>query len=172
MIRRCLPVVACLALAPVFAQEAPPAAPAPVVAEDRAAVLRGIGRVSLDIVLTDGVRAEDADLRSDLRDAIELELRRSGIQINDGQPAGSPVLRLTVKFDRGAGRYAARVILSVKDQVTVSRNNESLFAEIWAVERGASSALDTGLSREIRGRSRDMAAEFAAALRKANIGGR
>ena len=80
--------------------------------------------------------------------------------------ACSPVLRLEVRFDRGAGRYATRINLSVRDRVSVTRNGEVLLAEIWSVERGASSAIDTGLSREIRLRIRDLTCDFITALRK------
>lgn len=165
--------------APLLAQEAatpPPAAsPAPTVAADnRNAVLRGIDRLYLEVAVTDGARPEDADLRGELRDVIELELRRAGILLRDAslsEPGSrSPALRLEVKFDRGAGRFAARLNLGVSDQVTVTRNREVLLAEVWSIERSTSSAVDSGLAREVRQRARDMTVEFLAALRKANSG--
>ena len=172
MIHRSLLVLALLSGATAFADDATPdAAPGQIVIRetDQSGVLRGIGRVYLDVSLSEGVRPEDADLRSELRDAVELELRRAGVLLIDGPPApGSPTLRFSVKFDRGAGRYAARLNLAVRDQVTVTRNRETLVAEIWSVDRSASSAIDTGLSRDIRSRARDMTIEFANALRKAN----
>lgn len=169
MFKRSLLLAAVVAAVPLFADEGDPvpAPAAPVVMPDGSAVLRGIGRVTLEVVMSDGVRAEDTELRTDLRDTLELELRRAGVRLADSN-SGSPVLRLTVKFDRGAGRYAARLILSVKDQVIVTRSRESIVAEIWTAERGASAALDTALSREIRSRARDLSGDFTSALRKAN----
>ncbi len=169
------------AAAPVLAQDTPPAKPAvgpaivaPAPEPDRNGVLRGINQLYLEVAVTDGARPEDAELRGELRDVIELELRRAGVLLRDGAMADpssrSPALRLEVKFDRGAGRFAARLNLAVKDQVTVTRNREVLLAEVWASERSTSATLDTGLSAEVRRRARDMTVDFLAALRKANSG--
>lgn len=162
---------------PVFAQDAgvdplKPASPALSSEAAKNAVLRGIGHVYLEVAITEGGTSADSDLRGELRDAVELELRRAGIVIRESAPtdaAGrSPVLRLEVKFDRGAGRFAGRLNLGVSDQVVVVRSREMVMAQIWSLERSASSAIDTGLSREIRARAREMTTDFVAALRRAN----
>jgi hypothetical protein len=175
------PLVALAILAtPLLAQDFSSPVPAPVTptpapaVDNRNAVLRGINQLYLEVAVTDGGRPEDADLRSELRDVIELELRRAGILLRDGagtDPAlRSPTLRLEVKFDRGAGRFAARLNLGVSDQVTVTRNREVLLAEVWSVERSTSAAVDTALPREVRQKARDMTTDFIAALRKTNSG--
>ncbi len=172
-----LPLV-CLGtlVAPLGAQEAPvttrtPPVPSFIAAEAaRNAVLRGINQVQLDVGISEGARPEDAELRTELRDAVELELRRSGVLLRDSAPGESdriPVLRLDVQFDRSSGRFAARVNLSVRDQVTVIRNRETVMAEVWSLERGASASVDSGLPREVRKVAREMTSDFLVALRKA-----
>lgn len=172
MISRCFAALF-LSVAPLLAQDvaATPVVPAPA-ADNRNAVLRGINQLYLEVALTDGAKAEDSELRGELRDVIELELRRAGILLRESSvtdpTSRSPLLRLEVKFDRGLGRFAARLNLGVSDQVTVTRNREVLLAEVWALERTASSAVETGLPREVRQKARDMTADFLSALRKSN----
>ena len=174
--RNLLPLCLIPALAaPLLAQETPPRPPllpSILAAEaSRNAVLRGINQVQLDVNLSEGARAEDAELRTELRDAVELELRRAGILLREGGPGEAdrtPALRLDVKFDRAAGRFAARVNLAVRDQVTVTRNRETVVTEVWSLERTASSNVDSGFSREVRKVARDLTGDFLAALRKAN----
>lgn len=173
MLTRCFAALALLA-APLSAQDiaATPTGPVPVV-DNRNAVLRGINQVFLEVALVEGAKSEDSDLRGELRDVIELELRRAGILLRDGSTVDpslrtSPTLRLEVKFDRGVGRSAARLNLGVSDQVTVTRNREVLLAEVWSLERTASAAVDTGLPREVRQKARDMTIDFLSALRKSN----
>lgn len=166
-----------LVSSPLLAQTAPdPLKPVaiPSVPTDasRNAVLRGISQIYLEVAITEGGTPGDSELRSELRDAVELELRRAGITLRESSPtdteARSPLLRMEVKFDRGAGRFAARLNMGVRDQVMVTRSRETITAEIWNLERSASSPVDTGLSREIRSRARDMTADFISALRRAN----
>lgn len=170
-----LPLLA-LSLPPALpAQDAVPSPRTPVAnsylaAEAaRNAVLRGINQVQLEVTISDGARPEDAELRGELRDAVELELRRAGVLLRESpaEPDRIPTLRLDVKFDRSAGHFSARVNLSVRDQVTVTRNRETLVTEVWSLDRSANSNMDSGLPREVRRVAREMTSDFLAALRKA-----
>lgn len=140
----------------------------------RNAVLKGISQLYLEVAFVEGARAEDGDLRGELRDAVELELRRAGIMLRENSPGDlatrSPVLRMEVKFERGSGRFMARMNLALNDQVTVVRNRETLLARVWDVERSVSAPMDPALIREVRLKAKEMTVDFLSALKRANGG--
>ena len=166
--RPLLLALACLLALPVLrAQEDPKTGK---VAEDRTfAKLRGISYFFIDVV-TSETRPEDADLRSEIRDAIELEMRRSGIVpkefVGGNVETATPLLTIEVKFERGLGRYEAIVNLTIRDNATITRNREAVLATTYAQTKKAVGSSDGTLSREIKGRSRELVIELIDGLKK------
>ena len=109
--------------------------------QDKAfAKLRGITQFYIDVSTSEN-RPEDADLRSEIRDGMELELRRANLTpkaVEGLSPeAATPLLMIEVRYDRGLGRYNADVILSVRDNATISRNKEAVLAQSYGETRHA-----------------------------------
>jgi len=166
--RPLLLALACLLALPVLrAQEDPKPGK---VAEDRTfAKLRGISYFFIDVV-TSETRPEDADLRSEIRDAIELEMRRSGIVpkefVGGNVETATPLLTIEVKFERGLGRYEANVNLTIRDNATITRNREAVLATTYAQTKKAVGSSDGTLAREVKGRSRELVIELIDGLKK------
>lgn len=166
--RSTLLALACLLALPVLrAQEDPKTGK---VAEDRTfAKLRGISYFFIDVV-TSETRPEDADLRSEIRDAIELEMRRSGIVpkefVGGNVETATPLLTIEVKFERGLGRYEAIVNLTIRDNATITRNREAVLATTYAQTKKAVGSSDGTLAREVKGRSRELVIELIEGLKK------
>ena len=166
--RPALLALACLLALPVVrAQEDPKPGK---VAEDRTfAKLRGISYFFIDVV-TSETRPEDADLRSEIRDAIELEMRRSGIVpkefVGGNVETATPLLTIEVKFERGLGRYEAIVNLTIRDNATITRNREAVLATTYAQTKKAVGSSDGTLAREVKGRSRELVIELIDGLKK------
>ncbi|GDY17725.1 hypothetical protein LBMAG55_10480 [Verrucomicrobiota bacterium] len=138
--------------------------------EDRTfAKLRGISYFFIDVV-TSETRPEDADLRSEIRDAIELEMRRSNIVpkefVGGNSELATPLLTIEVKFERGLGRYEAVINLTIRDNATIKRNSEAVLAVTYAQTKKAVGSSDGTLAREIKGRSRELAIELIDGLKK------
>ena len=138
--------------------------------EDRTfAKLRGISYFFIDVV-TSETRPEDADLRSEIRDAIELEMRRSNIVpkefVGGNSELATPLLTIEVKFERGLGRYEAVINLTIRDNATIKRNSEAVLAVTYAQTKKAIGSSDGTLAREIKGRSRELAIELIDGLKK------
>ena len=166
--RPLLLALACLLALPVLrAQEDPKTGK---VAEDRTfAKLRGISYFFIDVVTSES-RPEDADLRSEIRDAIELEMRRSNLVpkefVGGNSEAATPLLTIEVKFERGLGRYEAIVNLTIRDNATITRNREAVLATTYAQTKKAVGSSDGTLVREIKGRSRELVIELIEGLKK------
>ena len=140
------------------------------VAEDRTfAKLRGISYFFIDVI-TSETRPEDADLRSEIRDAIELEMRRNNIVpkefVGGSTESATPLLTIEVKFERGLGRYEAVINLTIRDNATITRNREAVLATTYAQTKKAVGSSDGTLSREIKGRSRELVIELIGGLKK------
>lgn len=138
--------------------------------EDRTfAKLRGISYFFIDVV-TSETRPEDADLRSEIRDAIELEMRRSNIVpkefVGGNSELATPLLTIEVKFERGLGRYEAVINLTIRDNATIKRNSEAVLAVTYVQTKKAVGSSDGTLAREIKGRSRELAIELIDGLKK------
>ena len=159
-------LLATLAVAVGFAQ-AEPARPAG--GEDKSfAKLRGITVFFIDVTTSEN-RPEDGDLRTEIRDAMELEMRRANIvpKSVDGLPpeATTPLLSIEVRLDRGLGRYNADVILSVRDNATITRNKEAVLAQSYASTKRAMGTSEATLNREIKARSRELVQELLAGIK-------
>lgn len=156
------------AIAPLPAQKAPISAPS----QEEFSRLRGINAFYIDVMSQNG-DMQDADLRNELRDLIELELRRSNLSIRPLPVVGdtenlSPVLRLNLKFDRGMGRFACELQLEIRDQVDIARNRKSIVATTFQMERSVSTSSDIFLRRDVKARAREMVNELITGLKKAN----
>jgi hypothetical protein len=166
--RPALLALACLLALPVVrAQEDPKPGK---VAEDRTfAKLRGISYFFIDVV-TSETRPEVADLRGEIRDAIELEMRRSGIVpkefVGGNSETATPLLTIEVRFERGLGRYEAVINLTIRDNATITRNREAVLATTYAQTKKAVGSSDGTLAREIKGRSRELVIELIEGLKK------
>ena len=128
--------------------------------QDKAfAKLRGITQFYIDVTTSEN-RPEDADLRTEIRDGMELELRRANLTqkaVEGLSPeAATPLLLVEVRYDRGLGRYTADVILSVRDNATITRNKEAVLAQSYSESRRALGTSDTALNREVKARSREL----------------
>jgi hypothetical protein len=137
--------------------------------EDKSfAKLRGITVFFIDVSSSEN-RPEDGDLRTEIRDAMELEMRRANIvpKSVDGLPpeATTPLLTIEVRLDRGLGRYNADVILSVRDNATITRNKEAVLAQSYAQSKRAMGTSETTLNREIKARSRELVQELLAGIK-------
>ncbi len=137
--------------------------------DDKAfAKLRGISFFFIDVTTSES-RPEDADLRGEIRDSIELEMRRANIvpkAIEGLTPeATTPLLTIEVRLDRGLGRYNADVILAVRDNATISRNKEAVLAQSYAQSKRAMGTSETTLNREIKARSRELVQELVAGIK-------
>ena len=114
--------------------------------QDKAfAKLRGITQFYIDVTTSEN-RPEDADLRGEIRDGMELELRRANLTPKSveglSQEAATPLLLVDVRYDRGLGRYTADVTLSVRDNATITRNKEAVLAQSYSESRRALGSLD------------------------------
>lgn len=159
-------LLAALASVSGFAQ-ADPLRAAP--ADDKAfAKLRGITSFYIDVT-TSEARPEDADLRTEIRDAMELEMRRANIVPKSVEGLApevtTPLLSIEVRLDRGLGRYNADVIISVRDNATITRNKEAVLAQSYAQSKRAMGTSESTLNREIKARSRDLVQELLAGIR-------
>lgn len=138
-------------------------------ADQSFAKLRGITFFYIDVTTSES-RPEDADLRAEIRDAIELEMRRTNFLPKDfnGQSpeTATPLLAVEVRFDRGLGRYNADIILSVRDNATITRNKESVLAQTYTQTKKATGSSDTTLAREAKARSRELVVELIEGIRR------
>ena len=138
--------------------------------QDKAfAKLRGITQFYIDVTTSEN-RPEDADLRTEIRDGMELELRRANLTpkaVEGLSPeAATPLLLVEVRYDRGLGRYTADVILSVRDNATITRNKEAVLAQSYSESRRALGTSDTALNREVKARSRELVLEIIDGLKR------
>ncbi len=138
--------------------------------QDKAfAKLRGITQFYIDVSTSEN-RPEDADLRGEIRDGMELELRRANLTpkaVEGLSPeAATPLLLIEVRFDRGLGRYTADVNLSVRDNATISRNKEAVLAQSYGETRRALGTSDTALNREVKARSRELVLEIIEGMKR------
>lgn len=161
-----LALLASLAAVTGFAQAEPLRAAG---GEDKAfAKLRGITFFYIDVTTSES-RPEDADLRTEIRDAMELEMRRANIvpkAVEGLAPeTTTPLLTIEVRLDRGLGRYNADVILAVRDNATITRNKEAVLAQSYAQSKRAMGTSDTTLNREIKVRSRELVQELLAGIK-------
>ena len=159
-----------LALLAVFAAAAAQTDPLrPAVDDNAFAKLRGVTFFYIDVVTSEN-RPEEVDLRGEIRDGMELELRRANITPKAieglGAEAATPLLLIDVRFDRGLGRYNADVTLSVRDNATITRNKESVLAQSYSQSRRALGTSDTALNKEIKARSREMIQEVIEGMRR------
>lgn len=152
-----------------LAQEPAPVRIAPV--DTGVNKLRGINFLFIDVKVNDQ-RIEDGDLRAELRDVIELELRRNSVAPKEAPAVPNdstvPLLTIEVRFDRALGRSAADIELTIRDTATVIRNNEKVQAVTYSQVKKAMSASDTALPREVKAKARDLVIELIDGLRKAN----
>jgi hypothetical protein len=137
--------------------------------DDKAfAKLRCITFLFIDVNTSES-RPEDADLRTEIRDAMELEMRRANIVPRpvDGltPETTTPLLTIEVRLDRGLGRYNADVILSVRDNATITRNKEAVLAQSYSQSKRAMGTSDTTLNREVKARSRELVQELLAGIK-------
>jgi hypothetical protein len=138
-------------------------------AENPFTKLRGISYFFIDVVTVDP-RPEDGDLRQEIRDAIELEMRRAGITPKEysglNPEASTPLLTIEVRFDRGLGRYSADVTISIRDNATIARNREPVLAQTYVQTKKAVGSSDPTLTKEIKGRSRELVSELIEGMKK------
>ena len=132
------------------------------------AKLRGITFFYIDVTTSES-RPEDADLRTEIRDAMELEMRRANIVPKSVEGLApettTPLLTIEVRLDRGLGRYNADVILAVRDNATITRNKEAVLAQSYAQSKRAMGTSENTLNREIKARSRDLVQELLAGIK-------
>jgi hypothetical protein len=138
--------------------------------QDKAfAKLRGITQFYIDVSTSEN-RPEDADLRTEIRDGMELELRRANLTpkaVEGLSPeAATPLLLVDVRYDRGLGRYTADVTLSVRDNATITRNKEAVLAQSYSESRRALGTSDTALNREVKARSRELVLEIIDGMKR------
>ena len=116
------------------------------------------------------VRQELPCRRGEIRDAIELEMRRSNLVpkefVGGNTEAATPLLTIEVKFERGLGRYEAVINLTIRDNATITRNREPVLAVTYAQTKKAVGSSDGTLVREIKGRSRELVIELIEGLKK------
>lgn len=139
--------------------------------ENSTAKLRGISYFFID-VLTIDPRPEDGDLRQELRDAIELEMRRAGLvpkEYSGSNPeAATPLLTIEIRFEKGSlGRFGADVTLSIRDNATIVRNREAVLAQTYVQTKKAVGSSDATLTKEIKARARELVTELLEGLKKA-----
>ena len=138
--------------------------------QDKAfAKLRGITQLYIDVITSEN-RPEDADLRGEIRDGMELELRRANLTpkaVEGLSPeAATPLLLIEIRYDRGLGRYNADVILSVRDNATITRNKEAVLAQSYSESRRALGTSDTALNREVKARGRELVLEIIEGMKR------
>jgi hypothetical protein len=138
--------------------------------QDKAfAKLRGITQFYIDVTTSEN-RPEDADLRGEIRDGMELELRRANLTpkaVEGLSPeAATPLLLIEVRYDRGLGRYNADVVLSVRDNATIARNKEAVLAQSYSESRRALGTSDTALNREVKARGRELVLEIIEGMKR------
>ena len=161
-----LSLLATLAAVAGFAQADPLRAAA---GDDKSfAKLRGITFFYIDVTTSES-RPEDADLRGEIRDAMELEMRRTNIAPKPVEgltpETTTPLLTIEVRLDRGLGRYNADVILAVRDNATITRNKEAVLAQSYSQSKRAMGTSDTTLNREVKARSRELVQELLAGIK-------
>lgn len=132
--------------------------------------LKSISYFFIDVRTSEN-RPDDADLRNELRDLMELEMRRAGVspreQTTVNPDANAPQLIIEIRFDRGLGRYAAAVGLSVRDEANIRRNNQLIIAETYRSERSALGTSDLQLTRDIKAKAKELMTELLDGMAKA-----
>jgi hypothetical protein len=123
-------------------------------------------------VLTTGYQDTDLDLRQDISDLVELELRRAEIDIFEfvaNEPEGNiPLLELIVDVERLSGRNTFSLRLSVQDYVIIRRNNIRITATVFEMERSGTTPSEDILAREVKNTVRAIMADFTEAFREVN----
>ena len=123
-------------------------------------------------VTSSGMAADEAELRSELRDLMELDLRRNNIAVRVLSPTATetetPVLRVNLKWARGSRRGDCLLELSVLDKVQIVRNREQINATIFEMRRPVNILTDQTAVRDIKGRTRDLLKEFCNGFRRVN----
>jgi hypothetical protein len=144
--------------------------PKPAESDPGFARLRSISYFFSEVKTSEN-RPEDGDLRAELRDLIELELRRASLTPRElpalNPDASAPQLIIDIRFDRGLGRYSAIVAVSVRDEATVRRNSQLVMAETYRTERAAAGTSDSLLTRDIKNRARELLNELFEGMAKA-----
>jgi hypothetical protein len=101
---------------------------------------------------------------------MELELRRANLTpkaVEGLSPeAATPLLLIEVRYDRGLGRYNADVVLSVRDNATITRNKEAVLAQSYSETRRALGTSDTALNREVKARGRELVLEIIEGMKR------
>lgn len=181
-------LLAALVAQPVMAQSFEEPAPSPTVppatspaaqprvinkpgeADPAFARLRSISYFFIDVRTSEN-RPDDADLRNEVRDLMELEMRRAGItprdQTTTNPDANAPQLIIEIRFDRGLGRYSAAVGLAVRDEATIRRNSQAIIAETFRSERSAMGTSDLNLTRDIKAKAKELMTELLEGMAKA-----
>ncbi|MDR2429444.1 MAG: hypothetical protein LBD14_00815 [Puniceicoccales bacterium] len=135
--------------------------------------LRGITHFYIEVTSTGGATGE-GELRNELRDLIELELRRANITVRTLTPTDAadvtPVLHLNVRLDRtgGMGRPECVIELNVRDRVSIVRNKEQINATIFELRRPAGITVEQTFARDMKNRTRELMAEFIKGMKKNN----
>ena len=98
-------------------------------------------------------------------------MRRAGVtpreQTATNPDANAPQLVMEIRFDRGLGRYAAAVGLSVRDEATIRRNSQPIVAETYRSERAALGTSDSQLTRDIKAKAKELMGELLDGMSKA-----
>ncbi|MFW5883557.1 MAG: hypothetical protein ACOCVG_04240 [Verrucomicrobiota bacterium] len=150
----------------------PVAAGMPLVAAplDQISHLEGLNGLHFN-VLTTSFQDTDLELRRDLSDIVELELRRAKVPVFEffsNEPAGNvPLVEVVLDVQRGA-RNSFTLRLELRDTVVIERNNIRITATTYATERSGTTPNADALGSEIKNTMRTMMAEFTDAYREVN----
>lgn len=110
--------------------------------------------------------------RLDLKDIMELQLRRGAIGLNTyvmNQPdVNIPLVELSIDTSSrvAAGEY--HLTLRVRDFVTIDRNGEKVVATVFEMHRSGSTGSGSKQDEVIKAQLRDVMTDFVAIFREAN----
>lgn len=126
-------------------------------------LLRGLDQLHMHVVI-ESERDVDRDMRNQMADVVELELRRAMIPllpyVVNEPDENIPLLLVSMAVDRNGPRPVTRINLQIIDRVVVARNKENTTATIYSARTDAASNSDATLARDTRDGLRDLMKRF------------
>ncbi|HBM86809.1 MAG TPA: hypothetical protein DD423_08600 [Opitutae bacterium] len=131
--------------------------------------LKGIAALYMNVDTSMATDIQSSE-RLDMNDIMELQLRRSAIDLSPyvvNQPeANVPLVELSIDTSSRVASGEFELVLRLRDFVTIDRNRENTVATVFEIRRRGSS--NSKHVEVIKAELRDLMSDFVAAFRQAN----
>lgn len=147
--------------------------PLPLIAQsldnEDAANLKGINYIYMNVDTSLAPKITSAE-GMDISDIVELQLRREAIAIRpfviNAPDSNVPLLEVAIKPTQARGGDSYKLVLRVRDYVTIDRNKERTIATIFEMQR--ETLPSSGDIDSLKSKLRDLMGDFVAAFSQQN----